>query len=324
MATLKKLAARDDGFVSGHALCPGCGIPIILKMILRASRYPLIVSNASGCLQMGSANFPRTSWNVNWIHTPSAEICAVMSGITAAYRSFKKQGKLGVDNERKFLVIGGDGTTYDSGFGSLSAACQRGDDIVYLCYDNQSVAHTGGQASSATPRGASTPNTPSGEVLPGKLNSRKNITSILASHSIPYIAQSAPWIWQDLYKKAEKAFETRGPAFLNVLSPCPTRWKIPTKKSVEWTRLASDTCIWPIFEITPGKKGLNFTLNYKPKKKQPVVEWLKSQGRFQHLANRENKWIVEKIQQEIDKEWELLLSLSQKDEKEKENNVRDN
>jgi pyruvate ferredoxin oxidoreductase beta subunit len=317
MMTLKELAAREDLFVAGHSLCPGCGIPVILKLLLRATQCPLVVSNATGCLQKGTSRFPTSSWKLNWIHTAVSNAPAAMSGIAAMYRSLKKQGKLPVQKEIKFLVIGGDRATYDSGFQSLSGALERGEDFVYLCYDNQMCADTGGQSSSATPMGASTTTTPAGEVLPGKLLSKKNITAIIASHNVPYVAQSAPWIWKDLFRKAVKAFEVSGPAYLNVLSPCPNEWKIPSAKGIEITKLAADTCIWPIYEIRTGNR---VSVNYKPKQKLPVTQWLKSQARFQHLLVRENKWIVDKIQEEVDKEWNLLLSL----ESASEEKMRDN
>ncbi|UCH94571.1 MAG: pyruvate ferredoxin oxidoreductase [Candidatus Aminicenantes bacterium] len=315
--TLKELTLREDLFTAGHTLCPGCGIPVILKLVLRATQYPLVVSTATGCLQKGTSHFPCTSWKLNWIHNAVGNASATMSGIDAMYRSLKKQGKLPVGKELKFLVIGGDRATYDSGFQSLSGALERGEDFFYLCYDNQMCADTGGQSSSATPMGASTTTTPAGEVLPGKLLARKNICAIIASHNVPYVAQSAPWIWQDLYKKAEKAFEVSGPAYLNVLSPCPSEWKIPTHKTIELTKLAADTCVWPIYEIKHGKK---ITVNYKPKQKRPVTDWLKSQARFKHLLAQENKWIVDKIQEEVDREWDLLLSSEYKNEEK----MRDN
>ncbi len=315
MATLKELALKEDLFSAGHTLCPGCGIPVVLKIVLRATKCPLVISNATGCLQMASANYPRSSWKVNWIHTAFGNAASTMSGISAMYRSLKKQGKLPVEKERKFMVIGGDGATNDIGFGAVSGALERGDDMVYLCYDNQLYASTGGQASAATPMGAATTTTPAGGMLPGKLHFRKNISKIIAAHNIPYVAQSAPWIWQDLYKKAEKAFDIPGPAYLNVLTPCPSEWKTPSHKSIELTRLAADTCVWPIFEI---KHGTQVTVNYKPKQKLPVTEWLKSQARFKHLLTQENKWIVDKIQEETDKEWELLLS-SEYDDKRRDN-----
>ncbi len=309
MVNLRELAEKEDLFTAGHELCPGCGLAVTLKIVLRTAKCPIVVSNSSGCLEAGSAHFPKTAWKLNWIHSAAGNAAATMSGIHAMYKSLKKQGRLPVDKEIKFLVIGGDGATYDRGLSSVSGAIERGEDFVYLCYDNQMYAGTGGQRSSASPMGASTTTTPAGKVLPGKLQFRKDISRIFAAHKIPYVAQSAPWIWQDLYKKAERAFEIPGPAYLNVLNPCPPGWKMPMNKSIEITKLAADTCVWPIYEIDQGTK---ITVNYKPKKKLPVTEWLKAQERFAHLLKSENKWIVEKIQEEVDKDWRFLLSSAEK------------
>ncbi len=305
MMTLKELSRREDQFVSGHGMCPGCAVPSILKLVLRAARAPIAAANATGCLQMASTPFPHTSWKLNWIHTALGNAPAVTSGLEAMYRSLKKQGRLPADRETKFLAIGGDGATGDIGFSALSGAIDRGHSFVYLNYNNQLCASTGGQWDSTTPMGAGTTTTPVGDALPGNLQPAKDTSRLIAAHKIPYMAQSAPWIWQDLYQKAERAFDTAGPAYLGVLSPCPAEWKTPTQKTMELTRLAADTCVWPIYEV---KNGTKITINYKPKEKLPVTRWLNSQPRFKHLLNKENKWIVEKIQEEVDKDWEYLLS----------------
>ena len=304
MVVLEELTKKEDLFVSGHGLCPGCGIPIILKLVLRATTHPIVIVNATGCLQISSTRFPLTSWKLNWIHSSSGNAASTISGIETMYKVLKKKGKLQTDTEIKFLAIVGDGGTNDIGFSSLSGAIERGHDFVYLCYDNQSYANSGGQCSSASPIGTSTSTTPTGKILPGKLQYRKDITRIIAAHKLPYVAQAAPWNWEDLYTKAGKAFNIEGPAYLNVLNPCPKTWGIPSDKSIELTRIAADTCIWPLYEIEGDN---NIKLNYKPENKLPVTEWLKKQDRFEHLLNIENKWIVDEIQNEVDKNWNRLI-----------------
>ena len=305
MVTLKELAAKEDLFVAGHRLCPGCGIPVILKIVLRASKYPVVISNATGCLAVASSNFPRTSWKLNWIHNSYGNASAVMAGIESMYKSLKKQGRVSNSRNIKFLVVGGDGATYDSGLGGLSGAIERGHDFVYLCLNNQGQACTGGQRSSASPMGMATTTTPPGKVFPGKMQLAKDISGIVAAHGISYAAQAAPWNWQDLYKKAKKAFDCPGPSFLNVLTPCPTGWQSFPEKSIELTKLATDTCSWPIYEVVNGNE---VTVNYTPPKKIPVHDWFGFQGRFKHLLKAENKWILEQVQGEIEKNWEHLIS----------------
>jgi pyruvate ferredoxin oxidoreductase beta subunit len=306
MAKLKDLASLEDRLVAGHGMCLGCGIPIIFKIILRATEEPLIIANATGCLEVCTTIFPRTSWNVTWIHSAFENAAATIAGVEAMYRALKKKGKISQDKKIKFLAVGGDGGTYDIGLQALSGAVERGHNIVYVCYDNNVYANTGGQRSSATPLGASATTSPEGAQSPGKIQRRKNLTEILVAHNIPYAAQAGAGRWQDLYNKAKRAFEVEGPAFLNVLCPCPTEWKYDESQGIRLSQIALDTCVWPIYEVEKGK----YKINYKPKEKKPVLEWLKPQGRFRHLFKEENSWILEEIQKQIDEDWEHLNKLA--------------
>lgn len=306
MARLKDLAQMEDRLVAGHGMCLGCGIPLILKVALRATEDPLIISNATGCLEVCTTIYPRTSWNASWIHSAFENAAATIAGVETMYKALKAKGKIPKEKRIKFLAIGGDGGTYDIGLQALSGAAERGHDFVYLCYDNNVYANTGGQRSSATPLGASATTSPAGEKIPGKLQKRKDLTRIMAAHNIPYVAQASPNRWQDLFNKAKKAFETEGPAFLNVLCPCPTEWKCDESQSVRIAQVALETCSWPLYEVEAGK----YRINYKPKEKKPVQEWLKLQGRFRHLFQEKNSWMVEKIQKQVDEDWEELIWLA--------------
>jgi pyruvate ferredoxin oxidoreductase beta subunit len=305
MAKLKDLASMEDRLVAGHGMCLGCGIPLIFKIILRATEDPLIIANATGCLEVCTTIFPRTSWNMTWVHSAFENAASTIAGVEAMYKSLKRRGKIPRDKEIKFMGVGGDGGTYDIGLQALSGTVERGHDIVYVCYDNNAYANTGGQRSSATPMGASATTSPQGSQSPGKLQWRKDLTKILVAHSIPYAAQASPHRWQDLYNKAKKAFETEGPAFLNVLCLCPTEWKYDESQGIRLAQMASDTCVWPLYEVENGK----YKINYKPKEKKPVLEWLKDQGRFRHLFKEENAPILEEIQKQVDRDWEELLKL---------------
>ncbi len=306
MAKLKDLAMMEDRLVAGHGMCLGCGIPLILKMILRASKEPLIIANATGCLEVCTTIFPLTSWNTTWIHSAFENAAATIAGVEAMYNALKRQGKISEEKKVNFLAIGGDGGTYDIGLQSLSGAMERGHNIVYLCYDNNAYANTGGQRSSATPLGASATTSPAGTKIPGKVQKRKNLTEIMAAHDIPYVAQASPHRWKDLYEKARKAFEIEGPAFLNVLCLCPTEWKYPEDKGIKLAQTAVDSCVWPLYEVERGK----YKINYKPRQKLPVTEWIKSQGRFRHLFQEENSWVIEEMQKQVDEDWEGLNRLA--------------
>jgi len=164
------------------------------------------------------------------------------------------------------------------------------------------VHNTGIQRSGATPCGASTTTQPAGKVKPGKEQFRKDLTSIVAAHHIPYAAQAGIFHWKDLVNKAEKAFKVDGPAFLNILAPCHRGWRYPMEKTLEIAKLAIDTGFWPLFEVENGV----WKINIRPKQRKPIIEWIKSQGRYKHLLKEENKHIVERIQKEIDDYWKYL------------------
>ncbi|MFQ6070547.1 MAG: thiamine pyrophosphate-dependent enzyme [Candidatus Aminicenantales bacterium] len=308
MAKLKDLAKMEDRLVAGHGMCLGCGVPLILKIVLRATEKPVIIANATGCLEVCTTIFPRTSWNCTWIHSAFENAASTIAGVEAMYKALKAKGRISAEKKIKFLAIGGDGGTYDIGLQALSGAVERGHDIVYLCYDNNAYCNTGGQRSSATPLGASATTSPAGEKLPGKLQKRKDLTKILVAHGIPYAAQASMHRWQDLYKKAQKAFETKGPSFLNVLCPCPTEWKYEESKGIKLAHLAAETCVWPVYEVEEGK----YTINYKPKEKKPVTEWLKPQGRFRHLFREKFSWVIDDYQKEVDQDWEELNALAER------------
>jgi len=302
--TPKELSKRPDRLAPGHRLCAGCGASIVVRQMLAAIDDPVVIANATGCLEVATTIYPYTAWRVPWIHNAFENAASTISGVEAAYRSLVRQGKIPEQNV-KFLAFGGDGGTYDIGLQALSGAVERGHQFLYICYDNGAYMNTGIQRSSATPHGAHTTTSPAGKVIPGKQQYRKDLTSIMAAHDIPYVAQAAPSQWRDLMKKTRKAVDCGGPAFMNVLSSCNRGWRHGTDETIELTQLGVDTCYWPLFEVEDGE----WRLTYKPKEKPPVEEWLKRQGRFRHLFRPENRHIIDELQAKVDQRWERLLRL---------------
>ncbi len=301
---LKEVVRKPERLSGGHRMCAGCGAPTIVRGILRALKTEdkAVIGSATGCLEVATTIYPYTAWEDAFIHNAFENAASTMSGVEAAYNALKRRGK--VTEDYKFITFGGDGGTYDIGIQALSGAMERGHDMVYVCYDNGAYMNTGIQRSSATPKYANTTTSPSGKVLPGKMQYRKDLAGIMAAHEIPYVAQTAiTQNMKDLYEKAEKAIYTPGPAFINTLAPCPRGWRYDTPKLLEISKLAVDTCVWPMFEVVNGE----WKLTYKPRKKLPVEEWLKPQGRFRHLFNGKNDHLIEDLQKEVDVRWEKLL-----------------
>ena len=246
--------------------------------------------------------YPYTAWKDSFIHDAFENAGATCSGVEAAYRALRKKGK--VKKEHKLIAFGGDGGTYDIGFQSLSGAMERNHDMVYVCYDNEAYMNTGIQRSSATPMYADTTTTPVGSVSEGKGQNRKDLATIIASHNIPYVAQTTfVQNFRDLHVKSEKAIYTPGAAFLNVLAPCPRGWRYDTPDILDICKKAVDTCFWPLFEVIDGE----WIVNYTPKKKLPIEEFLRPQGRFKHLFTPGKEELIADIQAEVDRRWDELL-----------------
>lgn len=297
---------KPERLSGGHRLCAGCGAGIAVRGVLRALKPEdkAVICSATGCLEVSTCLYPYTAWNDSFIHSAFENSAATISGSEAAYIALKKKGK--VKENYKFIAFGGDGGTYDIGFQSLSGAMERGHDMVYVCYDNGAYMNTGIQRSSATPKYAETTTSATGKCSAGKKQIRKDLTEVIASHHIPYVAQTT-FIgnFKDLHEKAEKALYTPGAAFLNILAPCPRGWRYNAEDMMTITKLAVETCYWPLYEVIDGE----YKLSYRPKEKQPIENFLKPQGRFKHLFKKGNEDLLAEIQADVDKRWEELLKL---------------
>lgn len=305
MPSLKELCQEPELFSSGHRACAGCGEVLAVRQVLLAAIKPVVCVMPTGCLEIVSTIYPHTAWQVPMFHNAFENAAATISGVEAAYRVFRRKGI--ITRDINFIAFGGDGGTYDIGFQALSGAVERGHRFLYVCLDNEAYMNTGIQRSSATPLGAHTTTSPAGEKIPGKLQWRKEIVEIMIAHDIPYAAQATIQHWNDLANKVRKALSIQGPSFINVLVPCPLGWGYPSEKTIEISRLAVETCFWPLYECENGV----YRLNYVPKEKKPVIEWLKAQDRFRHLQKKEFQKLLEIFQKEVDRRWEKLVKRCQ-------------
>jgi pyruvate ferredoxin oxidoreductase beta subunit len=307
VARLKTIVRNQCGvqpLAGGHALCQGCGIPLVVRTVLGSLRTPAVVVNATGCLEVATTRYPTTAWNVPWLHVAFENAAAVASGVESAYRALARRGALPQDGPLTFVVFGGDGGTYDIGLQALSGALERGHRFLYVCYDNEAYMNTGSQRSGATPFGASTTTSPAGLESFGKAQQRKDMTAIAVAHGIPYAAQAAGCDWYDLARKAERAATADGPAFLNVLTDCPLGWGHEPRLAQQVLRAAVDSRFWPLYEVDEGR----YRLTYEPAEPVPVEEWLRPQARFAHLFRPESTHLLEEIQRRVDADWDALAA----------------
>jgi pyruvate ferredoxin oxidoreductase beta subunit len=177
-------------------------------------------------------------------------------------------------------------------------------------YDNEAYMNTGIQRSGGTPHGAATTTSPAGSVVPGKLEFKKPIANIMVAHDMPYVATASPYYWKDMLTKVRKGLEVEGPAFLHVFAPCPRGWRSNPAKSIEYSKLAVETCVFPLWESVDGQCSLSTPsklVALAPQKKKPVADYLQGQGRFRHMFKPQNKELLEEVQRITDERWERVL-----------------
>jgi pyruvate ferredoxin oxidoreductase beta subunit len=292
-----KLVTKRENFAPGHRACIGCGEALAVRLACKALGQSVIIANATGCMEIVSSPLPYTSWRVPWIHTLFENTAAVASGIEAGLKIIMKKGRI-AQKDIKVVAMAGDGGTSDIGLQALSGALERGHNFLYLCFDNEAYMNTGIQRSSATPFGASTTTSPAGKMSIGQVTWKKNMPAIAAAHNIPYVATACPSYPFDLMAKVEKGASTPGPAYVHILSVCPTGWRCATDLTIRIGRLAVETGIFPLYEVENGEYRLNFDFP----KLRPVTDYMKLQGRFRHLS----EGIISEIQQRVHKEYAKL------------------
>lgn len=287
---------EEELFAKGHRACAGCGSAIAMRIMLKAAGKNIIVCHATGCMEVTTTPYPETAWKIPWIHVAFENAASVASGVQRALKY------LGKDKEIKVLAVAGDGGTFDIGFQAISGAFERRDNICFVCYDNAAYMNTGIQRSGATPKYASTTTTPAGKIIHGKVEFKKPMPLIMAAHNA-YVATANIAFPQDFYNKVKKGLEINGPAYIQVFSPCIPGWKIPSDSTINIAKLAYEANVYPLYEIENGL----LTFTKKPSTAKPVKEYLKLQGRFKHLNDKE----IAEIQKHVDEEFEKLNKLEE-------------
>jgi len=287
---VSRLLSKKEYFAPGHRACIGCGEALAVRLACKAMGQNTIVANATGCIEIIASQIPYTSWQIPWIHTLFENTAAVASGIESGLKAMARKG-LKADKGTNIVAIAGDGGTVDIGIQALSGAMERGHNFVYLCFDNEAYMNTGIQRSSATPFGASTTTSPAGKVSIGQFSWKKDMPAIAVAHNISYVATACPSYPFDLMEKVKKALATKGPAYVHILSVCPTGWSCPGDLSIRIGRLAVKTGIFPLYEVENGvyKMSIDFP------KLRPISDYMKLQGRFRHLSEDTISQIQDKV-----------------------------
>jgi pyruvate ferredoxin oxidoreductase beta subunit len=281
LAAVQADPCRTNALTSGHRVCQGCGEALAARWVLdtamRVSAGQLVVVNATGCLEVFSTPYPETSWQVPWLHSLFGNAPAVAAGVAAALSA---QGRPDV----RVIAQAGDGGTVDIGMGCLSGMFERGDDVLFVCYDNEAYMNTGVQRSAATPPWARTTTTPViDDCLGNRFGQRKDMPRIAMAHRIPYVATATVADLRDLEAKVATAVGIRGACYLHVLVPCPLGWATGTGDAIRVARLATQSGLFPVFEARDGAVASVA----KIRQRATTTAYLRAHGRYAHLFTPE-------------------------------------
>jgi len=292
MVNVKELAQKEEYMTGGTFACSGCQPVYGLRLLQMALGKRMVIVNAAGCMTL-TATHPYTCYKTPWLYNAIENSAPTAAGVAKGLEALGKK-------DITVVCYVGDGATYDIGFGPLSGAAYRNDNILYICYNNFNYANTGHQVNSATQEYARTKTTPIGKVNKiGNMLPRKNMAKILAMHNVAYAATASTGYQHDFIEKVIKASKIKGFKFIDLLCACEPGWLVKANEMNKVSKLMVDTGIWPLYEIENKK----VTINMKPPMK-PVEEALSLQGRYKHLSS---EMIIE-IQKKVNKEWELMNS----------------
>ena len=275
----------------GNRACAGCTLGIAYRVGLKALGVSTLLVVPPSCLTVLQGLFPIAATKLPSLNVTFASTASAATGLLAA---LKVTGRTGIN----VAAWAGDGGTSDIGLQALSGACERGDNVLFICYDNEGYMNTGVQRSGTTPQWAITANTP----IKGKLQPNKNVPAIMAAHGIDYVASTSAAYPLDLYDKVKKALTYQGVKYIHIHTPCPPGWGFDPRYAVKVGKLAVETGLYELYEIEKSQlrhTGASLKLMEK-RRLLPVKDYLRAQGRFKTMADAE----MEKIQDLVAREWE--------------------
>jgi pyruvate ferredoxin oxidoreductase beta subunit len=281
---------KEEKWLPGNAACPGCGLSLGLRLMAKAIEHPVVVMPAS-CGSVVQGGWPKSSASFPLLNIAMAAAGSAASGVSEALEALGKKGTV--------VAWAGDGGTADIGLQALSGAAERGENIIFVMYDNEAYMNTGIQRSSSTPHGAWTTTTPE-----GKREFKKEVAHIMMAHNLEYMATASVAFPTDFIEKLRKAEAHKGTKFIQLFSPCPPGWRIDYSKSIEVGKLAVQTGVWILYEYENGKVSISpISRPYlDAKKRRPLKDYLSLQGRFANVDERE----ATEIEKSVVEKWRFL------------------
>jgi phenylglyoxylate dehydrogenase beta subunit len=290
----------EDLFVPGMSACLGCNSELLIRHTLRRIGPNTVVATPPGCIAgVGSVGYNgRTCTKVPVFHPLLTNTASMLAG---ARRYYNRIGR-----DVTMLAFAGDGGAADVGFQSLSGAAERGEQMIFICLDNEGYMNTGVQRSGTTPYGAWTSTTPVGTVLKGKTRDAKPMPLLMVMHHCEYVATASLAFMEDYYAKLDKAvkYSKKGMVYIHVFSPCPTGWRFSPSSLIEVSRKAVQTNMVPLWEYINDEGLIRFT--HPVDNPLPLDAYLTLVGKYRHLSEEQ----IAHIQRTVNNQIKILRSFT--------------
>lgn len=300
MATKKTtiLNLPEEEYVHpGNRACAGCGLSIVYKTGLKALGRDSILVVPPSCLTVLQGLYPIAATQLPCLNVTFASTAAAATGVLAAMRAQKRP-------DVQVAAWAGDGGTSDIGLQALSGACERGEDFIFICYDNEAYMNTGVQRSGTTPQHVLTTTTP----FTGKHQRKKDVPAIIAAHGIDYVATASAAYPLDFYDKVVKAKSIPGPKYIHVHTPCPAGWGFSPRYTVKIGRMAVETGLFDLYEREKGQFRLTgASEKMLGKERKPVADYFATQNRFKGMDAEK----IRVLQAEVDEKWAAYEKVAQ-------------
>ena len=287
-----RVGELEDLFAPGLSACQGCNSELLIRHTLRHVGPETVLATPPGCIAgMGSVGYNgQTGTKVPVFHPLLTNTASMLTGIR---RTYLRKGR-----DVTALALAGDGGVVDVGFQSLSGAAERGEQLLFICVDNEGYMNTGMQRSGSTAYGSWTSTTPVGEKMRGKTQDSKNMPLLMMMHRCEYVATASLGFMDDYYAKLDKAIAAakRGMAYLHVHAPCPTGWRFASAVTIETCRRSVETNFVPLWEYSPDT-GLHFTRSTD--NPRPIEDYIKMFGKYRHLSKEQIEHIRHSVEDKV-------------------------
>jgi len=298
MTYIDTFRETKDMVTPGMSACQGCGAEMLLRRVLKISGENTIIGIPPGCMAGSGA----IGWDtLNGMKLPVHitlldNTASLLTGVTNIYQRNCRE-------DVNIIAFAGDGASADCGFQSLSGAAERGEKMLYICYDNEGYMNTGYQRSSTSSLGSRTSTTPVGKIEKGKNQHQKYLPLIMLMHNVEYVATASPSNMMDFTKKIESGLEAskRGFAYIHLFSPCPTGWGYESNMGIEVARNAVKSNFFPLIEYENSKLTLKDNKNTIS-----VAEFINGIKKFKHLSEES----IEQLQNSVDQRMNILRKLA--------------